>query len=225
MDAIADFGLPALKDSIASKVVFGISFFFAFLNGILIIVALAAWSENTDTLQNTAWATVTIGSITQYVGLRGFATSNGNYQDFSSISSVDPIINDCQNAGEAALGLLLVGGFFAGIMTIGLIARAFSDSGLVKTVNVLAGFFVMIFLVAAFGNWHNMCYSNFDTSKSPSGTKLELYAGFGSVVSAWVFYLFIFAFNLITPVNRGEGVVSDSTRENQNFDPKTPTTI
>ena len=139
----------------------------------LFIVGAVGYSNNQNSLQDTAWGRFTSPqypwqppnnqgtvflNVDVYVGLTAFlvkATINGeNYfqtRDFNGGS--------CSDAGKGVLALLVICLAFLAFISIGNLIRIYQDSYSTKVICIFLSAYVVIVSICAFGSWIQMCYN------------------------------------------------------------------
>lgn len=211
MITIGTFGIPILGAGNYKMMIMAFTTGLAGLISLLFIGGMAGWSETYSTLKNSAWATASILSSHAYIGLQGYSVNTGGTYVFSKYADCSSTTcSDCEVAGQAALGLLIISFFMVVAVTIGSAVRAFKDSEMLKIVMLALSFLIWIFSVAAFGNWNEQCYKAFEDAGIDN---LEHDNGYGAAVAGWFFSSFLFLLHLLTPVTAtADGSTASSSK-------------
>lgn len=209
MGNIGTLGFAAFSNQ--RKIVMGIASFLCGLSMLLFIVAMSGWSTTTNTLQNgSAWATlsgtITGVSFTSYFGLQSFVVVSN-----SSATSVQYDNSDCSNfgacdcltSGKAALGLTLFSFLLLIIVFALCIVRCKTpDKVAYKISNTVLLSLISLFILSAFGAFHNMCTSELSASDSTASNG----PAFGCEVAGFMFMLVVLALNLATPSDESNSI-------------------
>ena len=210
MFSLNRFSLQDLSTKQNHKYVMLIAIILSLIILALHFVAIASFSSNVNTLQNTAWAVGKVPVLDNiYVGLRGYYLAGASdllWVSWSSCSS--QTCSNCNLYGLQAMIILCCSLFLCTIILMGSFIRSgfifqllakhkiFVDPTNLKITMLLFSFSSWFLLIFAFGNWNAYCYTYLPLYNH---SDLQYSYGFNSIVICWFFIAFVFYCHLILP--------------------------
>jgi hypothetical protein len=185
------------------------------------IMGCISFNNIMDSIRNAPWVEAEIVNQNDYMfGLSGYAVKETKNEVYSTLRYDDPectykFCDTCHKARSAVLGCLIVGLCFAFFTFVCSIKRTFvekyEDAAMWKNLAIFTSIVCFAFGCAAY-NTHRPCYLAIERTldaevvafETASDKNLDWSFGYGDgaheVLVAFIFAIYIFAFNFLIPV-------------------------